>query len=36
VPANPFQLMTDGYLWVLAEIGYGSDPDAWFEIDLMG
>lgn len=33
--ATPFQPMTDGHLWVLAEIGYGRDPDAWFEIDFM-
>ncbi|MFN3930825.1 MAG: hypothetical protein ACK4JY_03665 [Brevundimonas sp.] len=29
---TPFMPLKDEWLWLLAEVGYGRDPDAWFEI----
>lgn len=32
---TPLRALKDDYLWILREVGYGRDPDAWFEIDWM-
>ena len=29
---TPFTPLKDEWLWLSKEIGYGTDPDAWFEI----
>jgi hypothetical protein len=36
-PSNgtPMTPMKDEWLWLCHEIGYGRDPEAWFEIEFM-
>ena len=34
-PGTPMGPLKDDFLWVIPEIGWGHDPDAWFEIDFM-
>lgn len=32
---TPLTPMKDEWLWLSREIGYGRDPEAWFEIEFM-
>ena len=35
-PTTPYLPMVDRNLKIFREVGYGRDPDAWFEIDWWG